>query len=70
MLKFPADLKVNRPAEEVFAWLTNTENQRKFDKSSLKMELLTPGPWRAGSQFREPRDLGGQQTEVLSEVSE
>jgi Polyketide cyclase / dehydrase and lipid transport len=70
MLKFSADLKVNRPVAKVFAWLTNVANQSKFDKSSLKMELLTPEPWRAGSQFRELRDLGGRKTEVLSEVSE
>jgi len=70
MLKFAADLLVNRPVEQVFAWLTNAENQSKFDKSSLKMEALTPGPWRARTQFRELRDLGGRQTEVLSEVAE
>jgi hypothetical protein len=70
MLKFSADLKVNRPVEQVFTWLTNAENQGKFDRTSLKMELLTPGPWRAGSQFKELRDLGGRKTEVLSEVSE
>ena len=70
MLKFSADLRVNRPVEKVFAWLTDTENQGKFDKSSLEMELLTPGPWRAGSQFRELRDLGGRKAEVFSEVSE
>jgi hypothetical protein len=70
MLKFAADLTVNRPLEQVFAWLTNAENQGKFDKSSLKMELLTPGPWRAGTQFRELRNLGGRQTEVLSEVAD
>lgn len=70
MLKFSTDLKVNRPVEKVFAWLTNTENQAKFDKSSLEMEVLTPGPWRTGTQFRELRDLGGRQTEVLSEIAE
>lgn len=69
MLKFSADLKVNRPVEKVFAWLTNPENQGKFDKSSLKMEALTPGPWRTGTQFRELRDLGGRKTEVLSEIA-
>jgi hypothetical protein len=53
MLKFSAELKVNRPVEKVFAWLTNADNQGKFDKSSLKMEERTPGPWRTGSQFRE-----------------
>jgi uncharacterized protein YndB with AHSA1/START domain len=70
MLKFSADVKVDRPVDKVFAWLTNAGNQGKFDKSSLKMEALTPGPWRAGSQFRELRDLGGRKTEVLSEIAE
>jgi hypothetical protein len=70
MLKFSADLRVDRPVDKVFAWLTNTENQGKFDKGSLKLDLLTPGPWRAGSRFRELRDLGGRKTEVLSEVAE
>jgi carbon monoxide dehydrogenase subunit G len=70
MLKFSANLKVNRPVEKVFAWLTNAENHGKFDKSSLKMEVLTPGPWRTGSQFRELRDMGGRKTEVLSELAE
>jgi carbon monoxide dehydrogenase subunit G len=70
MLKFSADLTVNRPIEKVFAWLVNAENQGKFDKSSIEMEVLTPGPWRTGSQFREIRDLGGKKTEVFSEIAE
>jgi hypothetical protein len=70
MLKFSADLKVNRPVGKVFAWLTNADNQGKFDKSSLKMEALTPGSWRAGTEFRELRDMGGRKTQVLSEITE
>jgi ligand-binding SRPBCC domain-containing protein len=70
MVKFSADLYINRPVEKVFAWLTRAENQGKFDKTSLGMDLLTPVPWQAGSQFRELRNLGGRKTEVLSEISE
>src|SRR5215203_6325863 len=70
MVKLSADVRVNRPVETVFAWLTNPDNQGKFDRSSLKMDALTPGPWRAGTQFRELRDLGGRKTEVLSEIAE
>ena len=70
MLKFSADLRVNRPVNKVFAWLTDTNNQSKFDKSSLAMELLSPGPWRSGSQFRELRNLGGRKTEVFSEIAD
>ena len=70
MLEFAADLKINRPLAEVFAWLTNADNQRKFDKGSLEMHVLTPGPWREGTQFREIRNLGGRKTTVLSEVAE
>ncbi len=70
MLEFCADLKVNRPVDKVFAWLTNADNQRKFDKSSLAMEVLTLGSWQTGTQFREVRDLGGRKVEVLSEIAE
>lgn len=70
MLKFSADLLVKRPVEKVFAWLTDAKNQGKFDKSSLEMEVLTPGPWRTGTQFHEVRDLGGRKTDVLSEIAE
>lgn len=70
MMKFSADLYVNRPVEKVFAWLTNAQNQGKFDKTSLAMNLLTPAPWQTGSQFRELRNLGGRKTEVLSEIIE
>jgi hypothetical protein len=70
MLEFAADLTINRPLAEVFAWLTNVDNQRKFDKGSLEMHMLTPGPWHAGTQFREIRNLGGRKTTVLSEVAE
>ena len=70
MLKFSADLYVHRPVEKVFAWLTDARNQGKFDKSSLAMELLTPGPWQQGTQFRELRNLGGRKTEVFSEITE
>lgn len=70
MLKFSADLTINRPVEQVFSWLTNPDNQRKFDASSLEMEALTPGPWRSGMQFREVRNLGGRRTEVLSEITQ
>jgi hypothetical protein len=34
------------------------------------MQVLTPGPWHAGTQFREIRNLGGRKTTVLSEVAE
>ena len=70
MLKFSADILVRRPVGKVFAWLTNAQNQAKFDKSSLEMQLLTPGPWQTGSQFREVRNLGGRNTEVFSEITE
>jgi len=42
MVTFAEEHTVKRPVEQVFAWLTNAENQGKFDKSSLKMEALIP----------------------------
>jgi hypothetical protein len=70
MLEFSAALTIRRPIGDVFAWLTDAENQGMFDKGSVKMTLLTPGPWRAGSQFREVRSMGGRRITALSEVAE
>ena len=68
MIEFTANIYINRPVEQVFAWLTTAENQTKFDKSALEMELLTPAPWQTGSQFREVRNIGGRKTEVFAEI--
>jgi uncharacterized protein YndB with AHSA1/START domain len=70
MLKFSADVKINRPVEKVFAWLTDPDNPSKLNHSSILVQQLTHGAWHAGTQFRELRDLGGRNTEVLFEIAE
>jgi len=30
MLKFSEEVRINRPVEQVFAWLTHANNQGKF----------------------------------------
>jgi hypothetical protein len=50
---------IRRPPEEVFAWLTDTRNHPRWDTTSLEMEA-SEVPWKAGSEFREVRRIGGR----------
>jgi hypothetical protein len=68
-LNLSAILFINRPVNKVFAWRTRPGNHGKFDKTSLEMELLSPAPRQARSQFREVRDPRGRKTEVFSEIA-
>ena len=68
MIAHQIDITIGRPVEDVFAFLTNSDNHPRWDPSSVSMEQQEPGPWRAGMKFREVRKVAGRDTEVLSEV--
>jgi Polyketide cyclase / dehydrase and lipid transport len=64
------ELTIDRPVEEVFAFLTDAANHARWDASSLAMEPQEPGPWRAGLTFREVRRIGPRPVEVRSIIAE
>jgi uncharacterized protein YndB with AHSA1/START domain len=64
------DIRINRPVEEVFAFLTDASNHPKWDPSSLVMEPQEPGPWREGMTFREVRRIGPRTVEFHSTIAE
>src|SRR5215217_414000 len=68
MITHQINLTINRPVEEVFAFLTNEKNHPKWDKLSVVMECQEAGPWRKGMKFREVRKVGGRDTEVFSQI--
>jgi hypothetical protein len=43
MLKFSADLRVNRPVDKVFAWLTNADNQGNLTNHPLPWNFSRRG---------------------------
>jgi hypothetical protein len=69
MIRHQVNLQINRPVEEVFAFLTNAANHAKWDALSVEMEPQEPGDWHQGLKFREVRKLGGRDTEVYSQLA-
>jgi hypothetical protein len=51
------------PPDQVFAYITNLENERRWQAEIERIQLLTPGPLALGSEFEEVRrSLGRQYT--------
>ncbi len=61
---------IDRPAEEVFAFIENTENASKWLDESVHIEPLTEGPMRAGWRFKETRGTGMKKGSCVIEVRE
>lgn len=53
--------EISRPAEEVFAFLSNLENLPRWQSGVLRAELTTPAPLRVGSKAVVERRMFGQQ---------
>jgi uncharacterized protein YndB with AHSA1/START domain len=64
-----ADVTIDRPVDEVFAFLTDASNHRRWDSTSIEMVPLQPGPWHQGMEFREVRRVGPRPTEVRSRIA-
>jgi carbon monoxide dehydrogenase subunit G len=57
------------PPERVFAALTNVEAMREWMPGFAGVELVTPGPFGKGTQFRESRKMMGHTATELFEVT-
>jgi uncharacterized protein YndB with AHSA1/START domain len=69
MIRHQIDLQIDRPVEEVFAFVTNSDNHAKWDPLSVEMRQQEDGTWRKGMKFREIRKLNGRNTEIFSQVA-
>jgi uncharacterized protein YndB with AHSA1/START domain len=69
MIQHEVTIHLNRPVEQVFAFLADTGKVATWQSNLIKMEQLTEGPLRAGSRFREVRRLGRWQSEIQAEIT-
>lgn len=53
MFKFAADIKINRPTEQVFTWVTDPEYYDRWVRNLEQAYLTTPPPIDAGSRLVE-----------------
>jgi uncharacterized protein YndB with AHSA1/START domain len=69
MIKHEVTIHLNKPVEQVFAFLTDTSQLSTWQSNLIKSEQLTEGPLRKGSRFREIRRINNKETEIQGEIT-
>ena len=69
MIQHEVSIHLNRPVEQVFAFLADTSKLASWQSNLIKNELLTQGPLRTGSRFREVRLINGKESEIQGEIT-
>lgn len=69
MASFSHSLHVNAPPEAVFAAFSDFENCPKHISGIQRVEMLTPGPVRVGTKFKETRMMFKREATETMEVT-
>ena len=69
MIKHEVTVHLNKPVEQVFAFLTDTSKLITWQSNLIKSEQLTKGPLRTGSRFREVRRIANREEEIEAEIT-
>jgi uncharacterized protein YndB with AHSA1/START domain len=69
MIKHQVTVHLNKPVEQVFAFLTDTGKLATWQSNLIKSESLTEGPLRTGSRFREVRRINNKEEQIEGEIT-
>lgn len=69
MIQHEVTIHLDRPVEQVFAFLIDTSKLTTWQSNLIKSEQITEGPLHAGSRFREVRRMGRQESEIEAEIT-
>ena len=69
MIQHEVTIHLDRPVEQVFAFLLDTSKLTTWQSNLIKSEQITEGPLHAGSRFREVRRMGRQEFEIEAEIT-
>jgi uncharacterized membrane protein len=69
MIRFEFTEVVNRPAEEVFAYLTDVERLPEWQSMVSESRQDSPGPMGAGTRVADVRNFLGRRIETVAEVT-
>ena len=69
MITHEVTIHLNRPVEQVFAFLMDTSKLSTWQSNLIKTEQITAGPLGAGSRFREVRRMGRRESEIQGEIT-
>jgi uncharacterized protein YndB with AHSA1/START domain len=70
MIQHEVTIHLNRPVEQVFAFLADSKNLRTWQSDLIENEQLTEGTLRVGTRFREVRRTGPRQSEIQAEITD
>jgi len=70
MARFEYIINIQRPTEQVFAFLANGENNHKWELEIVESRRLTDGPTRVGTRWLHVRQVLGIKIKGISEVVE
>lgn len=70
MRRMEVSVTIDRPVEEVFAYVTHPENDTQWQSAVLESGLVGEGPMGVGAKVREVRELMGRRLESVAEVTE
>lgn len=70
MFKVEIGTVIHRPVEEVFAVLSNLENNPKWDSVALEAKKTSEGPIGVGTTWRIVQKALGQRLEIEAEFTE
>ena len=69
MAKIEISLVINRPVEEVFAFVSNAENLPRWRATTLEVTKTSPGPVGVGSAFKGRFSFLGRQFDGNFEIT-
>ena len=69
MIQHEVTVHLNRPVEQVFAFLMDTTKLTTWQTNLIKIDKITEGPLRLGSRFQEVRRLGRRDSEIQGEIT-
>jgi len=70
LVKFEVSIVINRPLEEVFAFLSNLENNLKWRPGQIEAKKTSAGPIGVGTTYRTINNVLGLRIEGEAEVTE
>ena len=70
MIKIEQSVVINRPVEEVFAFVTDYETHLQWQSGILEAKITSEGPLGVGSQYTYMMQLLGRRLETAGEITE
>ena len=69
MIQHEVTIYLDKPVEQVFAFLVDTNKLTTWQSNLIKSEQLTEGPLRRGSRFREVRRINNKEEQIEGEIT-